>query len=60
MLKTALYKDHYCFLLNCGEIAEGGGDFTVVVISFVVTVLVVVDSVTIGSAKAGHTDDCKC
>ena len=48
-----LYKDHYCSALNCGEIAEGGGDFTVVVISpFVVTVLVVVDSVTIGSAKA--------
>jgi len=39
--------------LNYGEIAEGGGDLTVVVISpFVVTVLFVVDSVTIVSANA--------
>jgi len=34
----------------CGEIADGGGDSTFVFIEpFVVTVLVVVDSVTIGS-----------
>lgn len=33
-----------------GEIADGGGDFTVVsILPLVVTVLVVVDSVTIGS-----------
>jgi hypothetical protein len=34
----------------CGEIADGGGDLTVVSIEpLVVTVLFVVDSVTIGS-----------
>lgn len=36
-----------------GEIAEGGGDFTVVSVSpFVVTLLLDVDSVTMGSAIA--------
>src|SRR5210317_2273590 len=40
--------------LNCGEIADGGGDLTVVSIDpLVVTVLFVVDSVTIVSAITG-------
>jgi hypothetical protein len=40
-------------LLNCGEIAEGGGDFTVVVISpSVLIVLLLVDSVTTVCAYA--------
>ncbi len=35
-----------------GEIADGGGDFSVVSdVEFVVTVLVVVDSVTIGTGS---------
>src|SRR5210317_140141 len=48
-----VHKSELLFAPNCGEIADAGGDFTVVSIEpFVVIVLLVVESVTIGSAKA--------
>src|SRR6056300_1783169 len=48
-----VHKSLLLFAPSCGEIAEGGGDFTVVVISpFEVIVLLVVESVSITSAYA--------
>ena len=45
------------FEMICGDIAEGGGDLTVVVIEpVVVTVLFVVDSVTIGSTSCAKAE----
>lgn len=46
-------RSEFPFEKICGEMAEGGGELTVVsIVPVVVTVLVVVDSVTIGSSCA--------
>ena len=52
-----VHKSELLPALNCGEIAEGGGCLMVVVIlPSDVIVLVLVDSVTIGSAAKALTD----